>query len=403
MIKEFGIVAFLILVMNMPGMAWGQTASQTPEGIIAGSFYLFPVLEIKRRQDDNIYALPNGEVNDEITTAKAGVRIASNWSNHMLSLQGGVDLGRFTKETNEDYTDFSVLASARIDILRGVNIGANFGMSALHEDRGSPNDLSGSEPTRYGLVSGGLSFKHEVSALSLHADIKTEVYSYNDTPTSALIDVDQKGRNRIQMEGTTRLSLKIMDLNSFFIQGKYFARDYEFRDKSKYGYDRNSGGYEATLGYKREFSNTSLMELQFGQRDQQYLDEELPDISGLQITGLLSLNPSPLTHFRLFVNRSIEETVMSDVSGYFTTNYGVKLDKEFLSIFLMKASYSHNDLDYQGVDRKDTLKTAEVGLYVFMGSYISFGASYQNINRSSTAEGMDYQKSVVMVCLSGRI
>ncbi|MDH5638290.1 MAG: outer membrane beta-barrel protein, partial [Nitrospinota bacterium] len=289
--KESVCVLVLALLFGVDGTAWGQTAHQTPKGITAGSFYIFPALEYAYEQDDNIYAQPNGEVKDEIERAKASLGLVSNWSNHFLMIQGNVETGKYSKQKNEDYLDYAATASGRLDILRGVNVNTRLGASRLHEERGSANDLYGSEPTKYNLISGDFGFTHEVSILQLNANLKTGNYQYDNTPTSTLIDVDQVGRNRTQIEGTFRLSLVVLDLNSFFVQGKYFGRDYEFRDKTKYGYDRNSTGYEFTVGYKRAISGISLFEIQFGNRGQEYVDEDLPDIRGFQAVGSFQWTP----------------------------------------------------------------------------------------------------------------
>lgn len=395
--------ALLIMLFGLYSVAWGQTVHQAPKGILAGAFYIFPSLELAYKQDDNIFALAENEVEDQVTTARAGLELVSNWSNHFLAIKGNAEMGSYSREKKEDYLDIGFSGSGRIDILRGVYLGLNLGASQTHEERGSPNDLFGSEPARFSLVSGGVSFSHEISVLQLNAAFKADNYAYEDTPTSALIDVDQKGRNRLQIEGTTRLSLVVMGLNSIFVQGKYFARDYEFRDKAAYGFDRNSTGFEVTAGYKRKISDVSMFEIQFGQREQQYVDEDLPDISGVQAAGILKWLPSPMTSIMLHVNRSIEESIMKDVSGYFSTNYGAAIDQEFLSIFLLKASFQRNDLDYHGSDRTDNISSLSAGLYMFMMEYIQIGVSYDYMDRESTDPAMAYQRSVSRVVLTGRI
>ncbi|MDH5637748.1 MAG: outer membrane beta-barrel protein, partial [Nitrospinota bacterium] len=100
---------------------------------------------------------------------------------------------------------------------------------------------------------------------------------------------------------------------------------------------------------------------------------------------------------------SIEESIMDKVSGYFATNYGISIDKEFLSSFLLKAGYTGNDLDYQGVDRQDKMYTYNIGLYLFMTEYVYMGVSYNYRSRESTDTGMDYQGSVSKLTLVGRI
>ncbi|MDH5508947.1 MAG: outer membrane beta-barrel protein [Nitrospinota bacterium] len=393
----------LPLFFGVHGVAWGQTFHQIPKGIAAGSFYLFPALEFAYEQNDNIYAMPSGEVKDEIEITKAGLGLVSNWSNHFLMIQGNAEMGKYSRQNDEDYLDYTATASGRLDILRGVNVSAGLGVKRRHEERGSANDLYGSEPAKYNLISGDFSFAHEVSVLRLNANLKSDNYQYDNTPTSALIDMDQAGRNRTQIEGTLRLALVALDLNSFFVQGRYFGRDYEFRDKAKYGYDRNSTGYEFTVGYKRVISGISVFEIQFGNRGQEYVDEDLQDIKGFQAVGSFKWTPSPLTSVTIYVNRSIEESIMENVSGYFATNYGISIDKEFSSSLLLKAGFVSNDLDYQGVERQDKMHTYDVGLFLFMTEYVYMGVSYNYKNRESSDTGMNYHASVSKVTLVGRI
>lgn len=401
--RPLAIIAAVCYTLLFPGLVFAQTIHQKPKGVPAGSFLVFPILDLSYRTDDNIYAEEKNKTSDKIVGVKGGLAASSDWNNHSLTIQSLVEAGNYSKKTKENFVDATVSLGGRIDVVKDVNLAMDAGYASMHEDRGSPNDLYGLEPTKYNQIFADAGFNHQVSALRLNLYLRMDKFSYGDTPTSALINVDQKGRNRTNSDGAVRLGYVIEDLFTAFVQGKYFGRDYQRKDKLKYGYDRTSSGYEFTVGVQREFSEVSKIELLAGTRKQIYKDVDLPNISGPQVSGLYLWTPSEMTSMTLYVNRSIEETIMAKTSGYFTTNYGIMLDQELIGGFLLKLGYNGSAMDYKGIKRKDATSAASASLYWFMNDYIYLGATFDYKDRKSDAVGYDFKRSVAKIILGGRI
>src|SRR5690348_6969052 len=74
----------------------GQTVTERPRpeldplGVHAGSFFIYPRVELDQLYNDNIYAAGSNRVDDFITVLSPSVDVKSNWSNHALNADAGV-------------------------------------------------------------------------------------------------------------------------------------------------------------------------------------------------------------------------------------------------------------------------------------------------------------------------
>src|SRR5919206_3265727 len=120
-----------------------------PLGVRAGAFRIFPRAEVAEACNDNIFATKNNEVDDFITLLRPQIRAESDWGRHALGFQAGAENGRYFDHTGEDYLDGYVSTDGRIDIVHNTFLRTGLGWQHLHEDRGSPDDVQGEEPTEY--------------------------------------------------------------------------------------------------------------------------------------------------------------------------------------------------------------------------------------------------------------
>src|SRR4051794_37383798 len=150
-----------------------------PLGVHAGAFRIFPRAEIGEAYNDNIFAVKNNEDSDFITLLRPQVRAESDWGRHALALQAGAENGRYLDHTHENYLDGYVSADSRLDVVYGTFIRSGLGWQHLHEDRGSPDDVQGEEPTEYELYSANLGISRARGLISASLDGRVDRWNWH--------------------------------------------------------------------------------------------------------------------------------------------------------------------------------------------------------------------------------
>ncbi len=88
------------------------------QGVRAGSFLIFPELELGEEFNDNIYAAATGKTSSFIQLVKPSIEAKSQWSNHMLNFFARGALGFYSADGNQNFQDVSAGADGRLDIMR---------------------------------------------------------------------------------------------------------------------------------------------------------------------------------------------------------------------------------------------------------------------------------------------
>ena len=139
-----------------------------PKAVPLGSFLLYPDLTVSGVYDDNIFATPpRTEEDDYIMIVSPSALIKSQWSKHELSLGAGADIGRYATNSDEDYEDYWVEADGRYDFAARSNVFGGTRFIRDHEDRASPDDVNGVEPTTFDEYGGHAGLFHQIKRTAM--------------------------------------------------------------------------------------------------------------------------------------------------------------------------------------------------------------------------------------------
>lgn len=372
-----------------------------PRGLRAGSFLLYPSVAIEEAYDDNIFKTDNATVDDYIFSVKPALSVASQWSRHSLNLSTSADVGIYADNSDEDYTDYDVTASGRVDVRRDTNLKGNFSYAEKHEDRGSPDDANGVEPGEYNLTQAGATFLHRFNRVSIEPSFNISQYDYDDVRTSAGTTINNDDRDRDVVEFGSRIGYMIVpDKYEAFI--RFTANDRDYDDNlDDNGFNRDSDGYEFVVGTAIDFGGVTYGDVYIGYAEQDYDDAALEKVDGLVVGGSIFWNPTQLTTINPFISRSIEETTLASASGYFATNVGIRLDHELRRNFLLHGEIRFSSWKYEGIGRTDDYTNFSIGGEYTLRRYAVVGLTYELENRNSDVVGSDFSQNRVL--LKGRL
>jgi hypothetical protein len=364
-----------------------------PLGVRAGGFLVFPRIELGEAYNDNIFADDDDEEDDFITVVRPEVDVESNWGRHALNLRTGAEAGFYLDNEDENFLDGFALLDGRLDVVRETFIFGGLGWRHRHEDRGSPDDVAGEEPTEYDMYSANLGAFRGRGRISARLDGNVDHFDFHDVDAAGGGEIDQDDRDRVQYLLTGRVGYEYLPDTEAFVRVSGRMRNYEEVDEN--GLDRDSVGYAAVIGTDLDFTGKVSGEVFVGYQHTTYDDEELNDIDGLAAGGSLLWNITGLTSLRGFLEVSTEETTQANASGYLATRLGASVEHELLRNVLLGAGLTVGRDDYEGIDREDDIFTGLLSARYLINRNFYAGAEFTHRTRNSdTAD--EFSQNVIL-------
>jgi len=368
-----------------------------PVGLRLGTIWVFPAYELGLLHDDNIFASRRNTVDDFVVVQSPQLKMKSDFPRHALGLDVGADLGRYIDRGVEDYDDLHVAALGRLDIQRGSDVSATVKWDRLHDDRSSPDDAGGLEPTIYRRSDATLGYRQEFNRVELRVGGLVRHYDFDDASTGATI-VNNDDRDRSQYRFESRLQYAVADAFRAFVDGAASTIDYtSARDDN--GFDRDSRSAELYLGVAGDLTGVVLGEVMVGGIVRRPDEPRFADISEPAIRARLTWNVTRLTSVRGELAREVEETTVNGASAILATAASLRVDHELLRNVMLHAGASYREHDFVGIGREDDLLAWNLGAWYLMNRTVSLGLDYDGLERESSQANADFTRNRVLLRL----
>lgn len=369
-----------------------------PLGARAGSFIIYPRIEISEAYDSNIFAEETATVDDLITVVHPSLTIKSDAANHFLKFTAGVKAGRYADRDTEDYEDVSIAVEGRIDVLRDTQLTGRLSYNMRHEERSSADDDDGKSPVEYDDLALNLGGVHEFNRLSIQLSGSVRKLDYDDASTSSGAVLNQDDRDRSIYKMSLRAGYELAPEYEGFVRTNFNAKEYVDATDDD-GVNRDSSGYEFVVGATADFSGVTFGEVFAGYLSQDYDDSQLLTVDGFVFGAEVTWNPTSLTTVTGSAKRLVKETTQTSASGVLYTEFSVGIDHELLREFLLHFGLLYGNSDYQGITREDDYLKAVLSAKYMLNRNYYLGASYTYTSRDSTVSGSDYDRNVFMLRL----
>lgn len=386
----------------------GQTVMERPRpdydplGVRLGGFLFHPGFAVRQEFNSNVFATQRNRISDFITVLQPSFNLQSDWNNHSLGFYGGASIGRYWDETNENYEDFTLGTSGRLDVTRDTQLFGALSYRLLHEERSSPDDVGGREPTRYSIASAMLGAQHRLNRLAFRLDGTADRYRFRNTKAFGGGSIDQSGRDRDQFGLKLRTSYEFAPLREVYLLTGVNKRRYqEARDNA--GFDRDSKGFEIAAGILYDLTGVTFLDLFVGYSEQDYQDRRLKTARGVSGGLKLIWNVTRLTTVTGLLSREIEETTQLGASSYFATKSEVRIDHELQRNVIVSGHVGYQNDDFEGIRRDDDYYRVGVGARYLINRNFSAEGGYTFRKRDSNVTNADFNENVIYLRLSGRL
>ena len=373
-----------------------------PEGARSGSFLVFPSIGITGRWDDNIFSTNTNEVDDFVTLVNPALRLQSDWNNHALNFSADAEFARFSDRSREDYQDYNVGFDSRVDVRRSTNITAGAAFGAQHEQRSSPDDVGGLEPTEFAVTSAQVGVFHGFNRVSFGLNGSVSRLDFDDARTAAGANINNDDRDRSEYSASLRIGLEINPTTEAQVVGSYNQTEYD-ASLDDLGFNRESDGYAIQGGLVLDLTGTVFVDFLVGVFAQSFDDTGLPDVNGSTFQLGVDWNVTTLTTVTAAVSRSVEETTLTGTSGVLRTSAALGIDHELLRNLILSADVSNVIEDFRGIARDDrTFDFRAAAQYLIHPRFVAeFGVNMTT--RDSDVAAQDFDRNRYFLRFVGRL
>jgi hypothetical protein len=383
----------------------GETVGERPHpdyeplGIRAGTFIVYPDLELQQYYNTNILGTANDPKSDFITAINPALDIKSDWPNHALNFHADGTFNEYANYPIEDYTDYTFSTNGRVDIQHDARILGGIGYSVRHEPVYSPNNLGSTIPNPYSDLAANLIGEKEFGPLKFHLEDDYDRFQFSDVASAAGAPIAMHLENYQQEQITLRTGYEPVPLRQIYLLTSYNIRIHDFSTDLS-GFNRNSTGGTVALGANYDLTGVLFIDAYAGYIVQDYQDPRLANIGAPTFSAKLTWNVTRLTTVTGSAVRGITESDQPFVSGYLVSQEQLRVDHELLRNLDLNGSVSLEQDNYDGISRADNYYSAAVGAKYWMNRHFSFTAGYTYQVRQSTEPGGGFVANIVYVGIS---
>lgn len=368
-----------------------------PAGIPAGGLRLYPAVGIQANHDDNVFATEADTTNDQIIEVRPSLELRSDWNRHRLKLRADAALGRYVDFESEDYDDYSIGINGRIDATRDNFVLGDAFYARRHEDRSSPDDARGVEPTVYFDRKATAAYHHKLNRYSVRLNGSFQQLEFDDVqilvPTG-LRTIDNSDRDRDVVEGSIQFGYEIVPQYEAFLRGSVNSVSYD-NEPDRSGFFRNTDGYELTAGAAVDIPGVSFGEFFAGYLSQEFDDPRFETVDKIAFGGSLTWNVTQLTTLETSLSRRSQATTQAGASTYLDTRWRLNIDHELLRNLLLNAGAYYADQDYKGIPRQDDVFGIRLGSRYLLNRNLYASLSYGFDKRNSNLEGSSFERNIL--------
>jgi hypothetical protein len=384
------------------GIAQEPRSDYDPLGIPLGAFLLFPELDVSASYDDNVLRQQTTRVGDEITTVTPSLVLNSQWGVHMLNLHASAQYYDYARLHNETHLDADAGGVGRLDILRGIDIGALADYQIGHEPRWSPDQPGFAEkPTEYSLAHGEAAFNYHPFALAVSTGLIFDRYDYQATPLIGGSVLSNADRDRNDYQGYLKAGFEFSPGYSGFVRGIYDQHVFNLK-RDRTGVDRDSHGEEYDTGV--DLAVTTLIQ---GEAFLGYIDHfykpPLTNVAGFSYGASLNWLPLEVLTIHLQASRILNDTTITSASTEDDRRIGLGADYEFARDILIGISGDYTDTSFHGSSRDDKFTDAGLTVTWLVNRILRLRGQYAYQTRSSTVPGQYFSDNMVTLTLTGHL
>jgi hypothetical protein len=375
-----------------------------PVGVHAGTYYLYPAIELTGGWDSNPMHATIAKSAPEYLLAPELLAL-SDWERHALNFTikgsylgyGSTFFPNSPVWLNRPSLD--ARANGRIDIDRYDRIDAEGRLIISTDNPGSPNITASNEYLPIVLNGGAtLGYTHLFDRFEVTAKGQFDRFTWQKSFLTDGTYVSNGDRNYDQIGGSLRGSYEVLPGVKPYVEAYSDERVHDITVDST-GAMRDSDGQVYKVGTTFVFSPMLTGEIAVGRTQRSYRDPTLANVNGPLIDGSVLFLPNPLTTIKFNAVTTTGELVVVGASGVLHRDYTLEADHDFRRWLtgIMKLGYG---VDYYvGMNRTDQRYFISPSLTYKFTRDLWLRAEFRHDWLSSSLYGNSYQANLFLLTL----
>lgn len=367
----------------------------------AGSFMIYPRVDVGVTFDDNIFATSTNEQSDAVLIVEPRVDAVSNWNRHQVTATARVRFNEYSDWSSESHTDYSLGVAGRLDVDRTTEVTGKAAYDRLTEPRSAIEAFQNlNEPVEYDLETYNVGASKEFNRLRLNGSVDINRFTFDDARQGGAV-VNQSYRDRTTRTITGRVDYAVSPDTYVFLQGSTNKRSYE-DNIAGFG-NRDSDGYDITVGSDFDLTNLIRGHVRAGYLEQDFDDpNRFGKLAGFSVAGDVDYFITQLTTITLRASRTFQDSGLVNSAGYASNSAGIQVDHELLRNVILNARLDYEQADHEGIDRQDDRLNFSIGGTYLLNRALGLTASYSHFNQESSGldRGFDFTINRVQVLLT---
>jgi hypothetical protein len=380
-----------------------DAAPFAPVGVHAGTYYLYPAIELTGGWDSNPQHATIAKSAPEYLLAPELLAL-SDWERHALNFTikgsylgyGSTFFPNSPVWLNRPGLD---APKGRIDIDSHDRIDAEGRLIISTDNPGSPNITAGNEYLPIVLNGGAtLGYTHLFDRFEVTAKGQFDRFTWQKSFLTDGTYVSNGDRNYDQIGGSLRGSYEVLPGVKPYVEAYSDERVHDITVDST-GAMRDSDGQIYKVGTTFVFSPMLTGEIAAGRTQRSYRDPTLANVNGPLIDGSVVFLPNALTTIKFNAVTTTGELVVVGASGVLHRDYTLEADHDFRRWLtgIMKLGYG---VDYYvGMNRTDHRYFISSSLTYKFTRDLWLRAEFRHDWLSSSLYGNDYQANLFLLTL----
>lgn len=324
--------------------------SYQPKGVELGQFLLLPKMEVDEVFNNNIYSTKDDTKGDFITVARPELVLNSRFDRHMLNMAVRAENYTYAAHNDEDHFDTRAYVTGRFDVSSDTEINGLAQYAKSSEDRGSPDEAGGREPTDTYVTEGQLGAKHRFGAFVLSGEGNAKRLEFSNVAGANGTMLSNADRERDEFSGSVRGLYEMFPSYGAVLEVGGNKREYRLsRDRN--GYDRSSTGQRILTGVAVDVSSLVRGDFLVGYMRQDYNDAQLSDVSGPMVRATFNWTPTPQTLIVPTLEHTVAETTTRNASGIKRLSANLLTRYELRRNVLLSGYVGLSQDKYEGTDQ----------------------------------------------------
>jgi hypothetical protein len=393
--KSVNVARTMVLVAGLPiwglAPAFGQQAGEDPYaplGIRAGTFILYPEIEIREGTTDNATGAAQGQESSTFAEVQGRISAQSDWARHSLTglLRGGYT--SFQDVSGEDDSNLDADATLTFDVRSDTQLALAIGYGLNTEDNIDDK-----------IYRAGAELSHRFNRLTASVRGTINEFDFGDRGTvslgslteDAVADYDEK-------EIAARLTYEVSPALSVFGEVSTNSREFD-QQIDMAGFLRGSDGYTVTIGTNLDLASSLRGSISIGRQVQSPDDPSFSKIEDVVYAANLTWAATGLTNVTLDAQSDIGETTFSGSPGVVRRSITLGVNHALKRNIELNGSVTYGRNEFVSTGPVETEITSRFGIAYLLSRNVALTASYSRFSFDSTFANADYTVNSFIVGL----